>query len=677
VLAYLREKELLLVLDNFEQLLTPDQGEDERGVALLMDILHQAPGVTLLVTSRERLALPGEWLFDVAGLSCPPGELAEGVEGYSAVQLFVQRAGQVRRQFTLDGEARTVARICQLVEGLPLAIELAAAGLRTRSCTAIANAIETSIMALASGMRAIPERHRSMWAAFEHSWRLLSNEERQVLRRLSVFRGGFEEQATAQVAKASPELLAVLLDKSLLRWDGVARYDMHELVRQYAGEKLYESGEENDIRHRHAKYFLALVETAEPKLTSGERRQCLESLDREHDNVRAALAWSQSVEGEVGVGLQLATAMGQFWEFRGHLREGCAWLSDALTYALEPTRLRARALNALGTLTFPSDFKSARASFTESFAIGQALGDKQSVADALFGLGGIEQYTDDTNAANNRLRASLALYRELGNKARSAKALYLLGYLAASEDDYQRAAELWEEGLALSRELGDMRGSAMLLEMMGRSARWQNDAARAAAYLQESLDLYRALDDQLEATSPLLGLADVAQLQGDYGWAAILLNEALAQYRKFGHALGLAWTLINLGDVVLYQGDALRARALYVDSLALFREFEHKDGIWQCLLGFAGVASAVGQAARAARLDGAAAALSESWNTSIEDLPPDDRMHYDRTIAAVHAQLDEAAFAAAWAEGQAMSLGQAIAYALEGSEVDTSSSTAT
>ena len=161
------------------------------------------------------------------------------IEGYSAVQLFVQRAGQVRRQFALaEGEARAVARICRLVEGLPLAIELAAAALRTRSCTAIAEAIETSLSALATGLRAIPERQRSIWATFEHSWRLLSDEERQVFPRLSVFRGGFEEEAAAEVAQASPQLLAALVDKSLLRWDGAARYDMHELVRQYAGEKL-------------------------------------------------------------------------------------------------------------------------------------------------------------------------------------------------------------------------------------------------------------------------------------------------------------------------------------------------------------------------------------------------------------------------------------------------------
>src|SRR5687767_10786745 len=184
----------------------------------------------------------------------------------------MQRAGQVRRQFALaDGEARAVARICRLVEGLPLAIELAAASLRTRCCTWIAAAIESSLSSLAIELRAVPERHRSMWATFEHSWRLLSDEERQVFARLSVFRGGFDERAAVEVAQASPQLLAALLDKSLLRWNGVARYDMHELVRQYASEKLAEASETDPVRYQHLAYFLQLAEQAEQELT-GQRQ---------------------------------------------------------------------------------------------------------------------------------------------------------------------------------------------------------------------------------------------------------------------------------------------------------------------------------------------------------------------------------------------------------------------
>jgi predicted ATPase len=301
LLEYLRGKELLLVLDNFEQLLAPDPSENEGAAALLKDMLQRAPGVTLLVTSRERLALQGEWLFDLSGLSYPTGEPVNGVEAYDAVRLFVQRAGQVRRQFALaEGEARAVMRICRLVEGLPLAIELAAAALRSRSCTAIAAALETSLSALTTGLRVVPERHRSMWATFEHSWQLLSDEERQVFPRLSVFRGGFQEDAVGQVAQATPQILTALVDKSLLRWEGVAHYDLHELVRQYASEKLEQAGEATDTRNQYAAYYLALAEDAAPQLYGAAQGTLLERLEHEQDNLRAALAWSQAEgNGEV------------------------------------------------------------------------------------------------------------------------------------------------------------------------------------------------------------------------------------------------------------------------------------------------------------------------------------------------------------------------------------------
>jgi len=666
LLEYLRGKELLLVLDNVEQLLARGLSQDEGVADLLADMLHHAPGVMLLVTSRERLALPGEWLFDLLGLSYPVGETIDGVEDYSAVQLFVQRARQVQRQFALaDGDVRAVARICQLVEGLPLAIELVAAGLRTRSCAAIAGAIESSLMALASGLRAVPERHRSIWATFEHSWRLLSDEERQVFPRLSVFRGGFDEEAAVQVARATAELLAALVDKSLLRWDGTARYDMHELVRQYADEKLEQAGEAGSIRNHHGAYYLALAETAAPQLHLAEQQSWLARLEAEHGNLRAALVWSQTADIKADLGLRLATALGEFWEVHGHMHEGRVWLSDALARAPEPTLLRARALNALGYLTGWSGVGPSHQLFEESLALGQALGDKQSVADALFGLVRFGQDTEDSSRPYDRLMASLALYRELGDKVGSVRALHYLGYTVGTEGDYQRGSELCEEALALARELGDVRSCANVLHAWGRIARAHNYPMRAQAYLQESLNLYRNLGDQSGVPWSLLGLADVAQLQGDYDWAETLLNETIALCRRLIINRLLAFGLLNLADIVLYRGDATRASALFTEGLALFQEFESEGGIAQCLLGFAGVASTTGQGVRAARLCGAVEALLESVGTSIESfLPLDDRIHYDRTIATMHAPLDDAAFAAAWAAGRAMTLEQAITEAL-------------
>jgi predicted ATPase len=331
LLAYLREKELLLVLDNFEQLLAPDLSENEGGAALLMDVLQRAPGVKLLVTSRERLALQGEWLFDLSGLSYPIGDSAEAIETYSAVQLFLQRASQVRRQFALvEGEARAVARICRLVEGLPLAIELAAAALRSRSCSAIEAAITTNLSALETELRVVPERHRSIWATFEHSWRLLSDKERQVFPRLAVFRGGFEEDAAAQVAQTSPQLLTTLVDKSLLRWDGVARYDLHELILQYANEKLEQAGEAEEVRNQHAVYFLALAETTAPQLIGSQQARWLNRLEPEHANLRAALQWSLD-QGAAELALQFCAALWKFWQVHSHYSEGRRWMEAALS----------------------------------------------------------------------------------------------------------------------------------------------------------------------------------------------------------------------------------------------------------------------------------------------------------------------------------------------------------
>jgi predicted ATPase len=283
----LRRSELLLVLDNLEQLLPSGTGNVLHITEIVVELLRHAPGLKLLVTSRERLGVPGEWLVDLGGLRYPTASPGEDIRQSSAVQLFVERARQVRRSWTLtNGDAEAVARICRLVEGMPLAIELAAAGVRTRSVAAVADALETGIAALAAPTRGVPERHRNMAATFEHSWWLLSEVERDVFARLSVFRGGFDEEAAASVAGATPEVLAALLDKSLVRWDGVARYDMHELLRQYAAEKLAEMGESERISDQHLTYYSRVAEEAGPGLYGPQQIAWRERLDAEIDNLR-------------------------------------------------------------------------------------------------------------------------------------------------------------------------------------------------------------------------------------------------------------------------------------------------------------------------------------------------------------------------------------------------------
>jgi predicted ATPase len=630
LLDYLREKELLLVLDNVEQFLVPDKSESEGLTDLLAAILERAPGVTLLVTSRERLALPGEWMFDLPGLNYPPRELLNGIDAYSAVRLFMQRAGQVRRQFALaEGEARAVARICRLVEGLPLAIELAAAALRTRSCAAIARAIERNVAALAIELRAVPERHRSIWATFEHSWRLLSDEERQVFPRLSVFRGGFEEDAAAQVAQASPHLLASLVDKSLLRWDGVERYDMQELVRQYAGEKLQQASQADAMRRIHALYFLAFAETAEPNLTSSARGQWLKQLDQEHDNLRAALAWSQETVDAGETSLRLVGALFWFWFFRNYVSEGRSWAEGALTTASTsgPPRAWANALYSAGFLAFvQEDFAAARARLTESVERWQETQDRRGLAWALSNL-----------------------------------ALVLCNY-----EDYSVADDLGAESVAILRELEDPWGLACVMYHFGNVAYKRGDYATARPRYEESLAFWRRVADPWGQAMPLYRLGLIACKQGDYVSARRLLEESLALRRQAGHKYHILLSLSGLAEVALGQGNCQQAAACLAQSLALHQELGTNNRIGP-LEQFAQVAAIQGRLECAVQLWGAAQAQRDL----IGHRPlPGESLGNHHVVAAVRAQLGEEAFAAAWAEGRAMSMEQAIAYALEDSKVD-------
>jgi predicted ATPase/DNA-binding XRE family transcriptional regulator len=693
--AYLRAKQMLLLLDNFEQVIdaAPQIGE----------LLAAAPGLKVLATSRATLHIYGEHEYAVPPLGLPPIAVrtlersnvqtfnAE-ITQYEAVRLFIDRARAAKADFAVTNEnAPAVAEICCQLDGLPLAIELAAARVKLFSPETLLARLSQPLALLTGGPRDLPARQQTLRNTIEWSYDLLDEAEQALFRRLGMFVGGCTLDGAEAVCvgvgswelgdgSASPapnpqsptpipDGLISLIDKSLLRQedgpDGEPRFMMLETVREYALERLVESGEEYTAQRRHAEYFLALAESAAPQLHMAEQRTWLARLEAEHSNLRAALVWSQMADIKADFGLQLATALAEFWEMRGHMNEGRGWLSDALARAPEPTLFRARALNALGYLTGWSGGAPAYQFFEESLALGQALGDKQPIADALFGLARFGEGSLDYDQYDC-LKTSLALCRELGDKVGSVRALHYLGYTVGTEGDYQRGTELCKEALALAREMGDLRGCANVLHAWGRIARAHNDPMHAQAYLQESLKLLRDLGDQSGALWPLLGLADVAQSQGDYRWAETLLNEAIELCRRLSSNRVLAWALINLGDIALYQGDAARAGALFAESLALFREFGSEGGIAQCLLGFAGVFGASGQGRRAARLCGAVEALLESDGVSIESyLPPDDRVHYDRTIAAIRAQLDEATFAAAWAEGQQMTLEQAIAEALD------------
>jgi predicted ATPase/transcriptional regulator with XRE-family HTH domain len=592
LLTYLRDKEMLLVLDNLEHLLG--------GIGLLVDILEQTSEVTLLVTSRERLNLQGEWVFELQGLPTPPTPitppqfregLGVGGEVHSSIKLFVESAQRVRMGFTLtEQNYAAVARICRLVAGMPLGIELAAAWAPVLSCGEIADEIGRTIDFLAVSRRDMPERHRSLRAAFDHSWQLLTTEERRVMRRLSVFRGGCTREAAGQVAGATLPVLAMLVAKSLLQRTAPGRYELHELVRQYAAAKLVEEAQSEglptavfDAYRAHAGYFLNLALTAEPHLGGSAQVQWLDRLEEEHNNLRAALDWTLDA-GAYDVGLQLATALMWFWSQRDHKREGYLHLMKQLAQsAAAPSLARIRALSAAS-------------------------------------------------------------------------------YLAFEENDALAARTLLDEALQISSLLQqDKVALAATLHSAARVAILQADYAAARSFIEQNLALAQELGHQHDMDALLIGLGDVTLLQGDLAQAQTVYAEKIRLLRQSRNVNLLAYALRQLSKVMLRLGDPEQAGRLCRESLALNQETQSQQGVIACLAGLAAVLAAQGQTGGAVQLFGAVEAFLA---TLAVPLLPIDRIEYERQVTALRQQLHPAAWATAWAEGRAMTLEQAIKVAL-------------
>jgi predicted ATPase/DNA-binding XRE family transcriptional regulator len=378
--SYLRDKRLLLVLDNFEHLLD--------GSGLLTDILTDAPGVTILVTSRERLNLQEEWVLPIEGLPYPDGVLTDGLQRYPAVRLFVQRARQLHAESSLADDAESVTTICQRVDGLPLAFELAATWLRVMHCDQIVLHIERGLDFLSTPVRNVPDRHRSLRAVCDQSWNLLSDTERTALAQLSVFRGGFDLDAAGKVAGASLPVLANLADKSLIRVSGAKRYELHELVRQYSSEKLTASsdGEPVAVTRRHFAFYASLAGQADAHVYGPEQEAWYDRLEIESDNVAAALSWA--LTKDAAAGLRLAATLGSFWHLRGHEHDGLDWLETFLRIdSNSPAAVQVKALGLAGLFTAAACYGSARARayLDQSMALAREVGDKHGVAWSIHG----------------------------------------------------------------------------------------------------------------------------------------------------------------------------------------------------------------------------------------------------------------------------------------------------
>ncbi len=653
LLDYLREKRLLLVMDNCEHMLD--------GIEVLDEILAVAPGVKILATSRERLNLQGEWLFPVQGLPFPQNENEPGAETYSAIQLFVQSARRGGPGFHLD-DVTDVARICKLVEGLPLAIELAASWVHQMPCERIAAHIQRDLDFLSTNLRDVPERHRSTRALFEHSWRLLSGDEQAVLRKLSVFRGGFDAGAAAHIAGASLHVLSALAEKSLVRASPSGRYDLHELLRQFAEEKLREADEFAATWDRHLDYFVTWAEEANQRLRGAEQMTWYQRIETEHDNLQAALRWG--INGQrAETGMRLAVAIWFFWFRRGYWREGFEWLKVGIERTEGDTSTRAYAMSYAATLLALSGSIMAGSYLNEGLRIGEKLGLQDLVAMSYVSLSFTEA---DYEKATGLFEQALSLLRQMDARFQLTAALFLYGDRARAQGDLKRAETLYQESLSIAQADQNRVLMTSHLGNLGRLAVYREDYERAATLLQQSIAIARELGSRVGVADWLVYLGTLELYRGNYNAAEKYLEETLALYHDLGNQMGIAHVTHCLADLALHQGDYVRAAKLASDSLSmaqsLLTNFSNREFSIVRLLIVSKLALAHQDYEKAAQLLGAVESLREQNGYLLEPLP---RAEYEEAIAQLRAQLDPAVFEAAWAEGQAMTEAEVVTAALD------------
>jgi predicted ATPase/DNA-binding CsgD family transcriptional regulator/Tfp pilus assembly protein PilF len=631
---HLREKQLLLLLDNFEQLVS--------ATPVIAELLVEAPRLHVLVTSRTSLHLSGEHEFVVPPLSLPdlwnllpPDRLTE----YGAIRLFIERAQAVQSDFAMtEGNAAAVAAICHQLDGLPLAIELAAGRSKLFSPQALLPRLKSRLKLLVGGALDQPLRQQTLRKTIDWSYDLLEEDEKRLFRLLAVFVGGCTLEAAEAVCNASQESwidvldgVGRLVDKSLLRQetqaDAEPRLLMLETIREYALERLSASGQTEAMQRRHATYFLAMAEQSDLKLSSTEQSTWRRRLVLEQDNLRAALRWTLDSQ-EAEMGLRLAGALLRFWRIcLNRPREGRNWLEQMLVQpgAEARTVARAKALRVAGAMAY---------------------------------------YQGDFPEAHRLLEASMMISREVGaaGKQELASALALLGHVSLLQGNSRTAKDLAGESLHISQEVGDAWSIAMALRLLGEATGELGDLIAACSFLEESAALFRMIGDRRYQMVLVDALGLVTLRQGDYDAAKAHFEETLSVARETGDEPFIANALAHLGTVALRMGEYPQVAALYQQSLALNQKQANRDGTVENLAGLAEVASRSGQPERAARLLGAVETLRKVSGIT---LPPLRRTGYDRTIEGIRALLDEATFKEAWAQGRTMPLEQVIALAEE------------
>jgi len=612
---HLRPKRVLLLLDNCEHLIDACAG-------LADTLLRGCPEVKILPSSREALGLTGEVVFRVPPLSLPDSRLVPALERlaeYEAVRLFVDRAIAVKPDFTLtDDTAAAVVQICRRLDGIPLAIELAAARVRTLSVQQITAHLDERFRLLTGGSRTALPRHQTLRGLIDWSYGLLSEAERELFRRVSVFVGGWTLEASVAVCAGVDvdrydivELLGRLVDKSLCLIDGEGsdpRYRLLETIRQYGFEKLAETSEGQVVRARHRDFYLGFAEDAEPRLQGPEQVAWLQRLEADHDNLRAALRWSLDCD-ETEAALRLGSALSLFWDTHGYVREGREWLDELLAHARERPTSTVTTRRALGkvldaasrTRARWSEFPQATEFLTHGLAVWRELGDKRGIAEALNNLAVGATQSGDRVRARVLVAESLALFRELSDKRGTAHALNNLAEILRSDGDLPGARALFEESVPLFEAIEERRGLSHALDNLGGILTAQGDYGPAEALYSRSRRLAEELGDNHAVATALRSLGGVAHHRGDHERARSCYEDSVARFREMGDGFCLAKSLIGYALTSHEMGDHEQARVLGDQGLALLREAGAKGELAPRLGQLGAAALAHGDVARAAR----------------------------------------------------------------------------
>jgi predicted ATPase/DNA-binding CsgD family transcriptional regulator/Tfp pilus assembly protein PilF len=715
VIDYLRSKHLLLVLDNFEHLLA--------AAPFLADLVAAAPGVQLLVTSRALLRLSGENEVVVPTLALPDLARLDSRDHptrYPAMQLFIDRARAAHPSFPVTEDTIPVlAEICHRLDGLPLALELAAARCKLFNPQTLLTRLSNRLHLLTGGSRDRPARHQTLRHTLDWSYDLLNEAEQTLLTRVAVFAGGWTLEAAELVccdqitpeSKATSllpadqilETLAALVDQSLVHGrtsnPGEPRFVLLETIRDYARERLIAHYEAPRLYQRHTAYYLALAEAAERELQGERQSMWLNRLEQEHDNLRAALQWSLD-QTDLDIAARLASALWQFWHIRGYMSEGQRWFKTILAHQDRlPAALRARVLLGAGVLAQRQGaYEQAAHLLTTSLALWQEQGYDKYSADALYFLGTVAYSQNDYERARAYFGESLTLYRKSADQVGIACVLKSLGTMAWHQGDYPQAGAYYTESLAMSQAGGDKMGAAAALNNLGNVASYQGDHTRARQYynaslelqkelgnkfciattmqnlgvaateqgdfadaafmLKESLALNQAIEHREGVISCLANLGCLARLEGDHDRAITLLEEACDRARELGDKRNIASAIHELGMVALYQDQIAQAQQQLVKSLTIRQQTGDRREIVVSLEGLAQLAAAQKIWERAALLCGAAEALRAAIGAP---LPPVDCAAHGRLVATLRAHLDAQTLSNAWARGRTLPLDKALA----------------